>query len=295
MINIIEQIRTGQLVCPKTKQRLSPSSDNSRLENAEGTLRYAFLRSEVPILLMDPKWAEEYSAGSTKMNEEYDINAVNKKITIFARIRSVLTQDYRTEQSKKAFLGIFEGLSDHALCLSIGGGPVRNHPKLTNLNIGPFPNVDVVADAHFLPYTDGCVDAVHSEAVFEHLYDPVKAAAEIYRVLKPGKKAYICTPFMQAYHGYPHHYQNFTITGHKHLFESVGFKIVQSGSCVGPVYTMVSLLSTFLNEYPPRPLNSILRIIWGGIGVFIRPLDIILGNSNNAYVLASTTYVVVEK
>ena len=109
--------------------------------------------------------------------------------------------------------------------------------------------MDVVADAHCLPYADESVDAIHSEAVFEHLYNPVKAAKEIYRVLKPGKKAYICTPFLQAYHGYPHHYQNYTITGHKLLFESVGFRIVEAGTCVGPVHTILHLVAVFLNEY----------------------------------------------
>jgi predicted SAM-dependent methyltransferase len=34
---------------------------------------------------------------------------------------------------------------------------------------GPFANVDVVADAYALPYATGSVDAVHCEAVLEHL------------------------------------------------------------------------------------------------------------------------------
>ena len=73
---------------------------------------------------------------------------------------------------------------------------MRSHPMLFNLNIGPFPNVDVVADAHSLPYADESVDVVHSEAVFEHLYNPGQASKEIYRILKKGGKAYICTPFL---------------------------------------------------------------------------------------------------
>jgi hypothetical protein len=39
-----------------------------------------------------------------------------------------------------------------ATLVSIGGGPTRSHPDL-----GPFANVDVVADAYRLPYADASV------------------------------------------------------------------------------------------------------------------------------------------
>jgi hypothetical protein len=38
-----------------------------------------------------------------------------------------------------------------AICRPIGGGPLRIHPRLINLNIERFENVDVVGDAHKLP------------------------------------------------------------------------------------------------------------------------------------------------
>jgi len=78
------------------------------------------------------------------------------------------------------------------------------------------------------------VDAVHCEAVFEHLHSPAVAARELARVLKPGARAFVCTPFLQAFHGYPSHFQNFTIYGHRKLFEDAGLEIVESGVCNGP-------------------------------------------------------------
>ncbi len=193
-MDIKKQIELGLLVCPKTKLRLSISDDNQWLENADKTARYKYLDGIIPVLLIDPRWAEEYANDSEKMIKEYYINSKKGK-SLLRRIKSKVTQDYRTESSKKGFRGLFYDLPSDALCLSVGGGPTRAHPRLTNVNIGPFPNVDIVADAHCLPYSEGSVDAIHSEAVFEHLYNPVKAAEEIYRVLKPGKRAYICTPF----------------------------------------------------------------------------------------------------
>lgn len=292
-MDIKRQIELGLLVCPKTKQKLM--IDNQFIENTAKTERYKFLNGRIPILLTDTKWAEEYTIESDSMNKEYAIDYINKKKSLLSKIRSKLTQDYRTESSKRAFLGLFDDLPSDPLCISVGGGPMRAHPMLFNLNIGPFPNVDVVADAHSLPYADESVDVVHSEAIFEHLYNPGQAAKEIYRILKMGGKAYICTPFLQPYHGYPHHYQNYTITGHKLLFESVGFRIVEAGTCVGPVYTIVSLVATFLDEYFPYPLNKLLRFTWGSFGVIVRPLDKFINKRKNAHILASTTYVILEK
>lgn len=294
-MGIREQIESGRLVCPKTRQKLSIVDGNQWLENSDGTERYRFHEGRVPILLSDHGWAEKYAGDSDKMVSEYTVDALNKKKLLLGRIKSKLTQDYRTASCRNAFHRLFDGLSENDLCISIGGGPTRHHPRLLNVNIGPFPNVDIVADALCLPYSDGSIDAIHCEAVFEHLHPPVKAAEEMVRVLKPGKRAYVCTPFMQAYHGYPHHYQNYTLTGHVKLFESVGFRIVEAGVGVGPVYTMVNLLTVFIAEYFPYPFNKLLKFIWSAIGIGIRPLDKIVGNKPNAYILASTTYAILEK
>lgn len=291
----ITQIERGILVCPSTRRRLHGSNDRQWLVTDDDAHRYRFLDGEVPILLADPDSIEKYASASKKMNEEYSPEEVENKNSLFSRLRQFLNADYRTESSKHAFDSLFAGLSGEALCISIGGGPARAHRWLTNINIGPFPNVDIVADAHYLPYADGSVDAIYSEAVFEHLHDPNKAAEEICRVLKPGKKVFICTPFMFPYHGYPDHYQNYTLSGLKHLFESAGMKIIESGCCVGPVFTVTNLVNVFLREYSPRLLRFPLRLFWSMFSIAVRPLDKIIGKSPNAHVLASTNYIVAEK
>jgi SAM-dependent methyltransferase len=264
-------------------------------DSSEGARRYLLRDGLVPILLTDPQWQEAYAQSSPQMNAEYTPDRLRRSRSLFRKAKAFLTQDYRTAECRQSFDDLFRDLPQEALCVSIGGGPARSHSRLCNVNIGPFANVDVVADAHCLPYADNCVDAVHCEAVLEHLYDPAAAVKEMFRVLKPGGRAYVCTPFLQGYHGYPHHYQNYTLTGQQHLLKTAGFDVLRAGVAVGPVYTLVSLIAGFLHNYTPAPFNWPLRYVWGIAGVFIRPLDLIIARRDNAHVLASTTYVLVVK
>lgn len=50
-------------------------------------------------------------------------------------------------------------------------------------------------DMHALPYEDNQFDVVYSSHSLEHCHDPVKAVAEIKRVLKPDGDVFIVLPF----------------------------------------------------------------------------------------------------
>ncbi len=52
----------------------------------------------------------------------------------------------------------------------------------------------VQAGIYSLPFPDACFDAVFAHALFEHIAEPVRAAKEILRVLKPGRVAGLCSP-----------------------------------------------------------------------------------------------------
>lgn len=183
-----------------------------------------------------------------------------------------------------------------AKVLSLGGGPFRIHPKIITLNIERFANVDIVGDAHSLPLATASIDAVHCEAVFEHLRDPDVAALEMMRVMKPGALAFICTPFIQPYHGYPSHFQNYTLFGHRRLFERAGFEVLESGSCVGPSWAVDNVVSFYIAQYAPRWLSWPTRAAWWLFAkFFLRPMDRWLSEREDAYVVASTTYVLAAK
>lgn len=296
MLDVMKQIEEGKLVCPVSGQRLSLDPAGQRLVTPDGEHSYPMHNGQVPILLADPAALAEYVTASAKMNEEYSAepNPLSLNVLLI-RVQKLLVPDYRKRSSVEAAARIFDGQPAQALCLSIGGGPGRCHPALVNLNVGPFPNVEVVADAHQLPYADGSVDAIFCEAVIEHLSGPAKAAQEMFRVLKPGGEAFVATPFLQAYHGYPHHYQNFTLTGHEHLFRAQGFEVSESGACVGPVYTLFNLTSKFLRYFLPTVMALPLLVVWNLFSLLLRPLDRLLNEHPKAHMLASTTYLVARK
>ncbi len=180
--------------------------------------------------------------------------------------------------------------------VSIGGGPLRAHPRFLNLNLAPFPNVDLVADAHVMPFETGTIGMLYCEAVLEHLERPDSAVSEMFRVLRPGGYVFAATPFLQAYHGYPDHFQNFTLAGHAALFARSGFDVIDSGPYVGPAFMLVDLASNLAREHVPGRLPS--RVAWLGIRlagkVFVQ-LDRWLLRSKAAHVLASTTFVLARK
>src|SRR5687767_2066490 len=195
MMSLREQVAKGKLSCPKSRKRLLFDETNSFLVTADGSAKYSVLNGLVPILL-----AEQGGMNTTISASELPPEcSPAKKDSILEKVKTRLVRDHRTESSIAAFRSVIEGMPDDALCLSIGGGPTRPSPKLVNLNIEPLPSVDVVGDAHLLPYSDNSVDAIYCEAVLEHLCDPNLAVREMYRVLIPGGRVLAITPFLQPY------------------------------------------------------------------------------------------------
>jgi SAM-dependent methyltransferase len=299
-VNILRQIERGSIVSPRTLERLCFSADG-RFLATEGGESFPVIRNGdtvIPVLLLDPVWADRYVKSSEKMSREYSCETGRFGLREAARRRfgTFLRKDYRNRKIHLHFSRMFDPLdTGQSLVLSIGGGPARQHPVFTNLNIGPFPNVDVVADAHHLPYAQCSVDAIFCEAVLEHLAEPQRAVQEMFRVLKGNGKVLSITPFLQTYHGYPDHFQNFTLTGHEHLYRKAGFSIVDSGTCVGPVYAFFDLNSRFFREFFHPLVHVPARILLKLLGLMLKSLDRGFHERGNAMVFASTTFVLAEK
>ena len=61
-------------------------------------------------------------------------------------------------------------------------------------------DLDVVADCHRLPLPSSSMEALNSTALLEHVYHPIVAVQEFYRVLRPGGLVVGSCSFLEAEH-----------------------------------------------------------------------------------------------
>jgi Methyltransferase domain len=151
----------------------------------------------------------------------------------------------------------------HALCmrrgmakprlLVIGGGTVgfgmealfrRGYFETVAFDIYASPHVQLIADAHAIPFADDSFDAVWVQAVLEHVLQPERVVEEIHRVLRPGGLVYAGTPFMQQVHEGAYDFTRFTQLGHRWLFRR--FDCIAEGAEGGPGIALLWAIRIFV-------------------------------------------------
>ncbi len=117
------------------------------------------------------------------------------------------------------------------------GGAGRAVAGYVNLDLAAVDGVDVVADAHALPFADGVFQRVECDAVLEHVRRPEQVMAEMRRVLRPGGYLHVVTPFCHPFHEYPKDYRRFTLDGLRELAGPM--EVVAAGWRTGPTATLL--------------------------------------------------------
>lgn len=148
------------------------------------------------------------------------------------------------------------------LILDAGAGSREDYlPNVVNFEIAPYPSTDVLGVGEELPFVDNAFDAVFSLAVLEHVKDPFRCARELARVLKPGGTLYAAVPFLQHYHGYPHHYYNMSHQGLANLFadtlEVKEQRVLESGR---PIWILSWFLQIYSDALPPAEREKFKRM-----------------------------------
>lgn len=180
--------------------------------------------------------------------------------------------------------------------VNLGSGPRTIAPEVVNVDITPYPTVDVVAGLTDLPFESGSVDRAISTEVLEHVEDTTGAITEMRRVLKQGGYAYVSLPFLYPFHASPSDFHRWTHKGFEGLFE--GFEIVKIGIRSGPFSTLTVLL-TYLTASIISLGNE--RVYWMAIYATmllffpIKFLDVIGNHLPFAKHTASLLYCVVQK
>jgi SAM-dependent methyltransferase len=251
----------------------------------------------VPVLLNteSKRLVKENLTSSTGkgMSDEYLANpSISKKW--INRLFAIPDYQYRVNNPEEFIDTVTYNDNPEKIILSVGGGPKRVRGNCINLNIGLYPNVDIVADAHHIPIKSQSVDGVLILAVLEHVEDPRRVVDESLRILKKGGYIYAETPFLQHYHGYPRHFQNFTLTGHTCLFSK--FKKISEGPLVGPFST----LGTLIKDVPEdliqnKYIRKLMLYLFGLILIPIQLLDILIHDNPNVYKFTSGVYFLGKK
>jgi len=131
------------------------------------------------------------------------------------------------------------------------GSPAVGFYNVVHLELFAYPEVDVVTDGSTLPFADNTFDAVLSEAVLEHVQDPVAYLLEVKRVLKPGGKVRLDAAFLQPYHGYPDHYYNMTRSGVALTVSRAGLEVlsIEPGPHQRPWVTLSLVLNGMVSGF----------------------------------------------
>ena len=140
------------------------------------------------------------------------------------------------------------------------------YDNVVNLEIVDYDTTDVLGVGEKLPFRDNVFDAVLSLSVLEHVKDPFLCAREIARVLKPGGTLICSVPFLQPYHGYPHHYYNMTSQGVENLFANhLEIDKVKVGEAELPIWSLTWILQSWVNGLVGEARESFLEMRIGDL------------------------------
>ncbi len=183
--------------------------------------------------------------------------------------------------------------------LDIGSASRGISPQAIKMDLAYAEGVNVLGDAHRLPFKEESVGFVWLGGVLEHIEKPFEAVPEIYRVLKKNGYVYVEVPFFQTVHAAPHDFQRFTAEGIRGLFQRGGFRTVDLGLAAGPSAACSHILRTYMALLLSFNSEILFRILYyyffGWIFLPLKLLDHFLIRYRQAYLMPFGIYYLGQK
>ncbi len=166
---------------------------------------------------------------------------------------------------------------------------------IIQLNVVPLEYVDIVSMGEYVPFPDDSFDLVVMSQVIEHTQYPFKVVEECYRLLKPGGKLYVSTPWVYPFHGG----DNYRFSNEGLRFLCYQFDDIKVGSLNGPFHALAVFLAYFVGEglsFGNRYIRYLVGIV---VSWLVFPLVVIDALTNRrrkkTYVLDANIYAIATK
>lgn len=126
-------------------------------------------------------------------------------------------------QKERSETFVSEAMHTLAACrtvLDVGGGerfgkwmqsykPLFDSCNYKTMDYDPSTGADVIGDIHAIPLPDASVDGIICSSVLEHVLDPLRAVAEMQRVVRLDGYIFVYVPSLYPYHARPGHYPDY--------------------------------------------------------------------------------------
>ena len=238
-------------------------------------------------------WLREGETGSFESDYFSGIRTIIRRRKWLFNLAMIISPVLRLGPKSHNFLANHS--NPDSIMLDVGSANNRINQEVINIDILPYEQVDIVADACKLPINDNCIDSIVSETSLEHIPDSTAALEEFSRVLKPGGMIFIEVPFMQPLHAAPMDYKRWTVLGLTNDLSRVGIKVTEGGVSSGPASGFSWMLAEFASTIISLGSNRIRKLISLPIQALCSPikwLDLILYWLPNSEVMASSIWVV---
>ena len=120
---------------------------------------------------------------------------------------------------------------------------------------------DIYYNGSKLPFADNAFDSILCTEVFEHVEKLDDVLDELYRVLKPGGRMIVTTPFMCMEHEMPYDFRRLSFNGLSNLMKENNFKILASQKLLNNFHVFFQTLNFYICQVFLKKKTKYLKYI----------------------------------